>query len=114
MTTYYTTDVIGKITQSADWPFPGSTETDKEIIRGYDGGLYFAGEEPVNPNPPELAVAIAKRDALLAATDWYAIRASEPDGKPIPDNVLAYRQALREVDKQPGWPENVIWPALSA
>lgn len=44
--TYYTTE-NGKITQSADWPFPGAIETDKEIVRGYDGALYFAGEEPV-------------------------------------------------------------------
>ena len=24
-------------------------ETDKNIVRGYDGGLYFEGEEPVKP-----------------------------------------------------------------
>ena len=60
-----------------------------------------------------LADAIAKRDSLLAQTDWYAIRASEPGGKPIPDNVLAYRAELREIDKQPGWPSDVSWPVLT-
>lgn len=66
------------------------------------------------PTPAEvLAAAEAKRNALLAETDWYVIRASEPDGKPVPDEVLAYRQALRDLDTLPGWPENIIWPVLS-
>lgn len=118
MKTYYTTDSDGKITQSAGWPFPGHThETGREIIRGYDGGLYFAGDEPIDPNPPpplELAAAIVKRDAMLAATDWYAVRASEPGGKPIPPEVLEYRAALRDIDQQTGWPSDVTWPELPA
>ena len=45
--TYYTTDKDGKITQSANWKFADDAlETEKEIVRGRDGQLYFAGEEP--------------------------------------------------------------------
>lgn len=68
------------------------------------------------PKTPEqlLAAACAERDARLAATDWYAVRASEPGGKPIPENVLAYRAALRDIDQQPGWPSDVTWPELPA
>jgi len=119
MTTYYTTDSNGKITAASKHPlppdfYPIQHETDREIVLGYDGQLYFAGEEPANPNPfdPVLSEAIATRNSLLAATDWYAIRASEPGGTPIPDDVLEYRRALREIDQQPGWPTDVSWPTL--
>lgn len=78
-----------------------------------DQGDYY---EVVPVPPPSLAeilsASIAQRDALLSSTDWYVIRASEPDGKPVPDEVLAYRQALRELDQHSGWPENINWPVL--
>lgn len=46
-----------------------------------------------------------KRDRLLSETDWLALS----------DNVLtedwaAYRQALREVPQQTGFPFEVVWP----
>lgn len=31
----------------------------------------------------------------LNETDWYVIRASEPDGKPIPELILSERVAAR-------------------
>lgn len=77
-----------------------------------------AKEAEDNPPPPPaptpeqaIATAEAKRDALLAETDWYAIRAAEPEGTPIPENVLTYRRALRELDNDPAWPD-VEWPVL--
>lgn len=53
----------------------------------------------------------SKRDALLAATDWYVVRQAET-GKAVPEDVLIYRQALRDVDQQPGWPTDINWPTL--
>jgi hypothetical protein len=48
-----------------------------------------------------------KRNKLLQETDWTQL----PD---VPLNTqqlyLAYRQALREITDQPGFPNNVIWP----
>lgn len=48
-----------------------------------------------------------RRDQLLAATDWT-------QAKDIPDAVsskyAAYRQALRDVPQQSGFPENIVWP----
>lgn len=53
-----------------------------------------------------------QRAAKLAATDWWAIRASEPGGIPMTEEQLAYRQALRSMDDaedfdplNPNWPE---------
>ena len=65
---------------------------------------------PPTPTPEELAEQVrAERDYLLAATDKYLM----PDF-PISDGqraeILAYRQTLRDVPEQPGFPASVIWP----
>jgi hypothetical protein len=50
-----------------------------------------------------------QRNYLLANTDWIVIRATD-QGVPIPEDWRTYRQALRDIDKQPGYPWNVVWP----
>jgi hypothetical protein len=57
MTTYYTLNPDGSIAASADFCFQTDENgacacmtTDKEIVHGYDGRLYFAGEEPAKPD----------------------------------------------------------------
>jgi len=70
------------------------------------------GIAPYEPPPPptdeELAEAArAKRNQLLAASDWTQL----PD---IPEAIkLAwqpYRQTLRDVPEQPGFPQDIQWP----
>ena len=55
------------------------------------------------------ASARHKRDRLIAATDYLVT----PD-YPISDDRLAkikiYRQALRDVPEQPGFPRSITWP----
>lgn len=46
-----------------------------------------------------------RRDALLAETDWWG--ASDLN---MTEEQTAYRQALRDVPAQAGFPENVTWP----
>ena len=60
--------------------------------------------EYVEPAPTADQVR-AERDSKLAETDWMALS----------DNTLTaewatYRQALRDVPDQVGFPENVDWP----
>lgn len=56
-----------------------------------------------------------ERAAKLAATDWWAIRASEVGGAPMTDEQLAYRQALRAMDDAADFdPLNVVWPPTPA
>lgn len=50
-----------------------------------------------------------QRNYLLANSDWIVIRATD-QGVPIPEDWRVYRQALRDIDKQPGYPWNVVWP----
>jgi hypothetical protein len=47
-----------------------------------------------------------ERDRLLAETDWSAL--SDVSMSP---EMAAYRQALRDVTAQPGFPDNVTWSA---
>lgn len=49
------------------------------------------------------------RNGLLAQSDWVVIRAYE-QGAPIASEWAAYRQALREIPLQEGFPTDVIWP----
>jgi hypothetical protein len=50
-----------------------------------------------------------KRDKLLAESDWITIKAIERN-EAIPDAWKTYRQALRDITLQTGFPHNVVWP----
>jgi hypothetical protein len=52
------------------------------------------------------------RDSALTRCDWVITRAFE-DGNPVPANYLAYRQALRDLPSQPGFPYEYVWPQVS-
>lgn len=51
------------------------------------------------------------RDSALTRCDWVITRAFE-EGKPVPANYLAYRQALRDLPAQKGFPYEYVWPVL--
>jgi len=57
----------------------------------------------------EAKMARERRDALLAQTDWS-------QGQDVPATVKAkyadYRQALREITSQAGFPKAIDWPSL--
>lgn len=48
-----------------------------------------------------------ERDMLLSTTDWTQL-SDAPQA--IKDKYAAYRQALRDVPQQPGFPDNIQWP----
>lgn len=50
-----------------------------------------------------------KRNALLATTDQEALSDRNPS-----QEILNYRQALRDITSQPDFPYNVVWPILPA
>ena len=52
----------------------------------------------------------ADRDRRLAETDWMVIKAYETNAN-VPAVWELYRQALRDVPSQEGFPHNVQWPA---
>lgn len=73
-------------------------------------------EEKYNPEDEmtdeELAARVRmRRDALISGTDYYTL----PDYPSTPDGIEAvkqYRQELRNITLQSGFPRNVQWPSL--
>ena len=80
-----------------------------------DGLVKITEEEAMSiaqPQPTteqQAATIRAERDSRLAETDLIIIRCAEA-GEPVPDKWKAYRQALRDVPEQAGFPDNVEWP----
>jgi hypothetical protein len=95
-------------------PFTASPDDCEEhgraIFAAAVAGEYGAVAEfvPYVPTQEEKAAAIrAERDALLAATDWTQL----PDvPEAIREAYAVYRQALRDVPQQSGFPDDVEWP----
>lgn len=56
--------------------------------------------QPVTENE-----ARSQRDTLLVETDWWAL-----SDRTMSDAQTAYRQALRDVTGQAGFPEDITWP----
>lgn len=56
-----------------------------------------------------VASVASKRALLLADTDWVVLRAMESGGK-VSAQWVAYRQALRDITQQAGYPLNIVWP----
>lgn len=50
----------------------------------------------------------AQRDTRIASTDFYFLK----DAPTAPAGLAAYRQALRDVPQQPGFPWVIEWPVL--
>lgn len=53
--------------------------------------------------------ARAKRDALIKETDFYVL----PDYPNAPQGIAEYRQALRDITEQQGFPHSIQWPELA-
>jgi hypothetical protein len=55
------------------------------------------------------ANARTQRDRLLSECDWVVIKSLE-SGQAIPSEWAAYRQALRDLPQQAGFPVTIDWP----
>ena len=83
-----------------------------------EGNIPFTAEEEAEwdakkaawnagANDRKAAEVRAERNAKLAATDWPQA-ADTPQA--IKDKYAPYRQALRDVPAQNGFPNTVVWP----
>jgi hypothetical protein len=74
-------------------------------LHRFDGAQWVAPTE--NDTLLELAAqARAQRNSLLAASDWTQVLDAPVDQA----DWATYRQALRDITAQAGFPQNVIWP----
>lgn len=73
------------------------------------------GQWQVTYSAVELPRAVAeqnvrdKRNTLLAETDWVSIAAYEQN-QPVSSAWQNYRQSLRDLTKQQGFPYVIVWP----
>lgn len=81
-----------------------------EEIEPQDGVRRFQIVKVPEPTDEEIAEQVRlERDRRIAATDYYLM----PDYPSNPQNLeelKVYRQALRDVPKQEGFPRDVRWP----
>ena len=59
-------------------------------------------ETPLAPTAEEVR---AQRDNLLKETDWWAVQ-----DRVMTEEETAYRQALRDITDQEGFPHDITWP----
>jgi hypothetical protein len=86
--------------------FPDTTEADYEVKEITDEEF----ETYLTPTAEQTAATVrAQRNALLTACDWTQLSDS-----PLSDKTKAlwatYRQELRDVPEQDGFPDEVTWP----
>ena len=78
------------------------------LARMIDGTL-FLGKTQAEKDREQAREVRAKRDRLLSQTDW-----TQTVDNPLAGNedITAYRQALRDIPEQAGFPWDVEWPTL--
>lgn len=111
MTVYISGDGFDNLPYGVNLLEEDNTDIHKELCVRYRNGEY-------TPEPyiePEIDIEIAKenirkkRNGLISSTDYMFTtdyEMSDLDRKLVKD----YRQALRDITKQKGFPENVVWP----
>ena len=89
-------------------PEPNNNETavDEDTGETYKTGRWVIGYTVENKTQDQAETFVRnKRDGLLSDTDWMALS----DNTMSPE-MVAYRQALRDVTAQEGFPYSVTWP----
>lgn len=98
-----------------------SADTHARLMEAQSSGQIIAADAdgfPVATDPPApgaevLAAQVrARRDALIAATDYLVMPDYPISAKALKD-VKVYRQALRDITAQAGFPQEVVWPTMA-
>jgi hypothetical protein len=80
------------------------TEDDVAVTKSSQEEAYTASKTA------EAATAARNtRDGLIASSDWRAIKAFEA-GATVGADWATYRQALRDITDQAGFPTEIVWP----
>ena len=84
---------------------PGHLIVEQDIDGDFEDMSITNGVVSVNTTETLKRDIRAQRDALLAATDWWAV-----SDRTMTAAETTYRQDLRDVPSQSGFPSNVTWP----
>jgi len=77
---------------------------EEELERSVAEAAWLASE-----NERAAKSARDSRDTLLAECDWVVVMSLEA-GRAIPTDLATYRQALRDIPQQAGFPTAIVWP----
>ena len=73
---------------------------EEEALKDQEEAEYAAGADD-----REATAVRGKRNLLLAKTDFHAL--SDTD---MSESMITYRQALRDIPEQDGFPNEIEWP----
>ena len=82
-----------------------------QLLLDRDAVIDSIVEEAIEKEPSEDEVVIDERNALLEDTDWVILRYFD-QGEEVPLEWKEYRQALRDIPEQEGFPGSVDWPIM--
>ena len=91
----------------SDVSMPYATDTDYQLALSEA----WQGEVTVEEVADTTDEIRARRDRLLAATDWAVLPDSPLDAQSL-EAVKTYRQALRDVPQQERFPSAITWPQM--
>lgn len=111
---------IATVVTTGDPEAPVSTTTLHDVSLPYSPEAYalaqreaYQGQVTVEDEPETAEEARARRDTLLSATDW-AVLPDSPLDEASQAAMRTYRQALRDVPQQAGFPGEIAWPDIPA
>lgn len=82
-----------------------STESEVDLGWTWDGDV-FSSPPPFTQTADEIREI---RNQMLIDSDWVMVEAQATNSE-VPEDWASYRQALRDLPQQAGFPENVEWP----
>ena len=96
-----------EITSLPSWASDKATAMSTKLAEEDAEALRLEEEAKAHDESPEgkAEVIRADRDRLIAETDWWAL-----SDVTMTEAQSAYRQALRDITSQAGFPENIDWP----
>jgi len=81
------------------------------IVREMNNEEYTEWLSDYNNKLQNIAESVRiERNNRLSETDWVVIKALETNS-PLSPEWISYRQALRDITQQSGFPWDIIWPS---
>lgn len=111
MTVWFNNEQYQNMPYGINLSVPDESTVYREIVEKYENGEFVPEsyvEPPVDPDVVARNVR-RERDNLISVTD-YLIMSDYPISDEDREAVKAYRQALRDITKQDGFPHDVVWP----
>lgn len=111
MTVWFTNEQYQNLPYGINLSVPEESSLYREIVEKYENGEFVPDPYVEPPVDPAVVARDARRerDKRLTATD-YLLMPDYPISDADREAVKSYRQALRDITKQNGFPIDVVWP----